>query len=136
MFALSAGQMEQGPDSVSQALTEVQLSGAAGTEVQVSAADQSLFSTAAPKAFGYAFFSSPDLADSSEVTFTAGQSSAHASATLSSISTGMGGPGGMGNRDEMGGGGPMGEPPAGGVPGRRGPFEDDGLAPTDQSELS
>lgn len=106
VLALSAGQMEQGPAQVSQALVEAALSGTSGSTVAVSVNTATLREVSATKNFGYVFYSSPALNEGDVVTISAGSTVVQATAALSSSSGGMGGgaPGGPGGRP--GGGAP------------------------------
>ena len=108
VLALSAGQMEQTPSVVEQAFVSTTASGSEA--VTITANNAALRDTAAPRAFGYVFYSSPDLAEGDVVTVSTGSSSVEATATLEGGAMGMGGPG------QMGGQGQMGEPPSGTMP--------------------
>ncbi len=120
VLALSAGQMEQGPAVVSQALVEVSISGVMSDSVTVSANGQNLAQVQAVKGFGYVLYSSPALTEGTTVSIAAGTNAVEATATLTS-SSGIGmGPGGAGGMQGEGGapgeGGPGGGP--GGMPGQ------------------
>lgn len=107
VLALSAGQMEQGPSVVSQALVEASVSGATGESVTVSAGGQTLAQVQAVKGFGYVLYSSPELSEGTAVSVAAGTNAVEATAALTS-SNGMGmGPGGPGGRPGEGGAGEM-----------------------------
>ena len=108
VLALSAGQMEQTPSVVEQAFVSTTASGSEA--VTITANNAALRDTAAPRAFGYVFYSSPSLAEGDVVTVSTGSSSVEATATLEGGAMGMGGPG------QMGGQGQMGEPPSGTMP--------------------
>ena len=108
VLALSAGQMEQTPSVVEQAFVSTTASGS--ETVTITANNAALRDTATPRAFGYVFYSSPDLAEGDVVTVSTGSSSVEATATLEGGAMGMGGPG------QMGGQGQMGEPPSGTMP--------------------
>ena len=108
VLALSAGQMEQTPSVVEQAFVSTTASGS--ETVTITANNAALRDTAAPRAFGYVFYSSPSLAEGDVVTVSTGSSSVEATATLEGGAMGMGGPG------KMGGPGQMGEPPSGTMP--------------------
>ena len=114
VLALSAGQMEQTPSVVEQAFVSTTASGSEA--VTITANNAALRDTAAPRAFGYVFYSSPDLAEGDVVTVSTGSSSVEATATLEGGAMGMGGPGQMGEPGQMGGQGQMGEPPSGTMP--------------------
>ena len=114
VLALSAGQMEQTPSVVEQAFVSTTASGSEA--VTITANNAALRDTATPRAFGYVFYSSPDLAEGDVVTVSTGSSSVEATATLEGGAMGMGGPGQMGGQGQMGGRGQMGEPPSGTMP--------------------
>ena len=114
VLALSAGQMEQTPSVVEQAFVSTTASGSEA--VTITANNAALRDTAAPRAFGYVFYSSPSLAEGDVVTVSTGSSSVEATATLEGGAMGMGGPGQMGEPGQMGGQGQMGEPPSGTMP--------------------
>lgn len=97
VLAISAGQMEQGPSEVSQALVEATASGTSGTTVTVSAKGAVLREVAAAKNFGYVLYSSPQLSEGDLVNIATGGTSVEVSAAMESSSAGMG-PGGMGGR--------------------------------------
>ena len=101
VLALSAGQMEQTPSVVEQAFVSTTASGS--ETVTITANNAALRDTAAPRAFGYVFYSSPDLAEGDVVTVSTGSSSVEATATLEGGAMGMGGPGKMGGPGQMGG---------------------------------
>lgn len=101
VLALSAGQMEQTPSVVEQAFVSTTASGSEA--VTITANNAALRDTAAPRAFGYVFYSSPDLAEGDVVTVSTGSSSVEATATLEGGAMGMGGPGQMGGQGQMGG---------------------------------
>ena len=101
VLALSAGQMEQTPSVVEQAFVSTTASGSEA--VTITANNAALRDTAAPRAFGYVFYSSPDLAEGDVVTVSTGSSSVEATATLEGGAMGMGGPGKMGGPGQMGG---------------------------------
>ena len=101
VLALSAGQMEQTPSVVEQAFVSTTASGSEA--VTITANNAALRDTATPRAFGYVFYSSPDLAEGDVVTVSTGSSSVEATATLEGGAMGMGGPGKMGGPGQMGG---------------------------------
>lgn len=101
VLALSAGQMEQTPSVVEQAFVSTTASGSEA--VTITANNAALRDTAAPRAFGYVFYSSPSLAEGDVVTVSTGSSSVEATATLEGGAMGMGGPGKMGGPGQMGG---------------------------------
>ena len=101
VLALSAGQMEQTPSVVEQAFVSTTASGS--ETVTITANNAALRDTAAPRAFGYVFYSSPSLAEGDVVTVSTGSSSVEATATLEGGAMGMGGPGKMGGPGQMGG---------------------------------
>ena len=101
VLALSAGQMEQTPSVVEQAFVSTTASGSEA--VTITANNAALRDTATPRAFGYVFYSSPDLAEGDVVTVSTGSSSVEATATLEGGAMGMGGPGQMGGQGQMGG---------------------------------
>lgn len=101
VLALSAGQMEQTPSVVEQAFVSTTASGS--ETVTITANNAALRDTATPRAFGYVFYSSPDLAEGDVVTVSTGSSSVEATATLEGGAMGMGGPGKMGGPGQMGG---------------------------------
>ena len=93
--------MEQTPSVVEQAFVSTTASGSEA--VTITANNAALRDTAAPRAFGYVFYSSPDLAEGDVVTVSTGSSSVEATATLEGGAMGMGGPGQMGGQGQMGG---------------------------------
>ena len=99
VLALSAGQMEQTPSVVEQAFVSTTASGSEA--VTITANNAALRDTAAPRAFGYVFYSSPDLAEGDVVTVSTGSSSVEATATLEGGAMGMGGPGQMGGTSDQ-----------------------------------
>ena len=101
VLALSAGQMEQTPSVVEQAFVSTTASGS--ETVTITANNAALRDTAAPRAFGYVFYSSPSLAEGDVVTVSTGSSSVEATATLEGGAMGMGGPGKMGGPGQLGG---------------------------------
>ncbi len=101
VLALSAGQMEQTPSVVEQAFVSTTASGS--ETVTITANNAALRDTAAPRAFGYVFYSSPSLAEGDVVTVSTGSSTVEATATLEGGAMGMGGPGKMGGPGQMGG---------------------------------
>lgn len=120
VLALSAGQMEQGPNVVEQTFFQASISGQPGP-VELLNSDNLLQEITAPKPFGYVFYSAPDLADGDEVTIRSGDISVVATGA-SQPSEQFGGGRGPGMSGMEPGGDPSqgqpGGPPAGTPPGR------------------
>lgn len=97
VLAVSAGQMEQGPNQVSQPLVESALSGTAGSTITVSANGAVLREVSPVKAFGYVLYSSPQLSEGDAVSISAGDVAVEVKAGLTPSTGGMA-PGGNGGR--------------------------------------
>lgn len=95
ILALSAGQMEQAPSSLTQGMIEATVNGGAGHEVTVKDASGSqLSAVTAPKAFGYVFFSAPEVTDGETVTVTVDGTATEVVAGIQASMTGRGPMGG------------------------------------------
>lgn len=95
ILALSAGQMEQAPSSLTQGMIEATVNGGAGHEVTVKDASGSqLSAVTAPKAFGYVFFSAPEVTDGETVTVTVDGTATEVVAGTQASMTGRGPMGG------------------------------------------